>query len=51
MSAIINGLIIGLACAGLIVFVVLLGLGLCRAAAMQSDAMPRDVREDTGEYQ
>lgn len=45
MSAIINGLVIGLACAGLIVFVVLLGLGLCRAAAMQG------VREDTGEYE
>lgn len=45
MSAIINGLVIGLACAGLIVFVVLLGLGLCRAAAMQ------DVREDDGEYE
>lgn len=51
MTSIINGLIVGLICAGAIVFVVLLGLGLCRAAAMQSSAMPHDVREDTGEYE
>ena len=45
MNPALYGLFVGLACAGAIVFVVLLGLGLCRAAAMQ------DVREDTGEYE
>ena len=51
MTPILTGLVIGLVCAAAVVCVVLLGLGLCRAAAMQSDAMPHDVREDTGEYQ
>ena len=40
----------GLMCAGLITAAILLLLGLCRAAGMQSRAMPQDVREDNGEY-
>lgn len=46
-APVLNGLIVCLICAGAIVFFVLLGLGLCRAAAMQS----ADVVEDTGEYE
>lgn len=44
MNPALYGLAGGLVCAGAIVFFVLLGLGLCRAAAP-------DVREDTGDYE
>lgn len=46
MTPVFTGLIAGLVCAGAIVFMVLLGLGLCRAAAWTPD-----VRENTGEYE
>lgn len=46
MNPALYGLITGLICAGAIVFVVLLGLGLCRAAAYAPD-----VTEDNGEYE
>lgn len=45
MTPLISCLIIAGVLAVMAVFVVLLGLGLCRAAAMH------DVREDTGDYE
>lgn len=48
MNPVLHGLIAGLTCAGVIVFFVMLGIGLCRGAAA---ADTRPVREDTGEYE